>query len=303
MTTATLLHHHDLCARRAWLSTRWKPPFLTPKQILYESVEYGLSSGGDAGEAAEVHAMDLAVSPGIDSGEPDLLELATHIGVFANLLVWLLQGTAGVWKRPEAISLPDGAPWDSSAFLSAAETHLRRVVLVDRWDSWAQLALERSWSVLGECSVYGVGMDCLIVEIGSLRSGRWANPFTRAYRHPVSKTLRFRKRDGDDFGSTWEKVEREHDSASREEWLDALTDDGVLAEYVRVHQVQRPSEDRSYQELAQRRIGAVIQHTSPPDPNLSMCFDRIHPCPFRSCCPRGLGPSPETGFVQITSSQ
>ena len=301
MNSAKLLLSSDLCLRRAWYSLRWRPPFLSPKEILYRAIEHGLGAAGDAGEAAEAHAMDLCVDPGLDTAETDLLGLATHIGAFANLLAWLLQGT-GAWKRPDPAILPDGSPWDSGAFLSATETHLRRVVLVDRWDSWAQLALERSWDVLGECSIYGVGMDCLIVEIGSLRDGRWSNAFTRGYRHPVSKTLRFRKRDGDDFGSTWVKVEREHDSASREDWLDATTEDGVLAEAVHVHQVQpTEAESRLAVDVAQRRIAAVTQPTSAPDPNLSVCFDRIRTCPFRSCCPRGLEPSPETGFVQITS--
>ena len=245
--------------------------------------------------------MDLAVSPGLDSGEADLLALATHIGAFASFLAWLLQGTSGPWKRPDPIALPDGSLWASGAFLSATEGHLRRVVLADRWDSWAQLALERSWDVLGETSMYGVGMDCLIVEIGSLRDGRWPTPFTRGYRHPVSKTLRFRKRDGDDFGSTWTKVEREHDAATREEWLDSMTEDGILAELIHFHSVGIPERGSAILELAQSKQTRILEAREPPEENLSSCFARINPCPFRSACPRGKEPRPELGFVQITS--
>jgi hypothetical protein len=144
-------------------------------------------------------------------------------------------------------------------------------------------------------------MDCLIVEIGSLRDGRWSNAFTRGYRHPVSKTLRFRKRDGDDFGSTWVKVEREHDSASREDWLDAMTEDGVLAEAVHVHSVAQ-NRVPEILALAQVKMARIREAQEPPEENLTACFTRINPCPFRSCCPRGTEPSPEAGFVQITSS-
>ena len=301
MNTSKNLLSSDLCERRAWYSLRWAAPFLAPKEILYLAVEHGLCSIGDAGEAAESHAMDLCVDPGVDTSEEDLLGLAQHIASLANFLAWLLRGSQPPYKRPEPISLPDRTPWTSGAFLNGSETHLRRVVLVDRWDSWAQLALERSWDVAGECSVYGVGMDCVIVELGSLRKGRWSNPFTRAYRHPVAKTLRFKKRDGDDFGSTWIKVERENDKASREDWLDAMGDDGVLAESIHVLSMEAPQRGSAIIALAQSKLERIRAAGEPPEENLSMCYDRIHPCPFRACCPRGLEPGPETGFVPTSS--
>jgi len=291
----------DLCARRAWYGLRWQAPFLTPKQILVSAVDHGLLASGDAGEAAETYALDLCVNPGLDTAEPDMLAVAEHIASFANLLAWTLQGTGGPWKRPEAIRLPDGSPWTTGAFLSPTETHLRRVVLLDRWDAWAETALERGWDTAGECSVYGAPMDCLIVEIGAMRNGRWGNPFTRGYRHPVSKTLRFRKRDGEDFGSTWSKVEREHESASREEWLGTLTEDGILAETIHVHQVPVPERSGAILHLAQSRLARIREAGEPPEENLSMCFSRMNPCPFRSCCPRGEEPSESLGFTRITS--
>jgi hypothetical protein len=161
------------------------------------------------------------------------------------------------------------------------------------------MALERSWDVAGECAAYGVGMDCLIIEIGALRNGRWSNPLTRAYRHPVSKSLRFKRRDGDDFGSTWERVERENDKATREEWLDAMTDDGVLPDVVQVHSVGVSERAADWCNIALTKLRRIREAQEPPEESPSMCFDRIHPCPFRACCPRGLEPSPELGFVFI----
>jgi hypothetical protein len=301
MNNARTLLNSDLCPRRAWYSLRWSPPCLSAKEILYRSVEFGLQSTDDAGEAAETHALDLAVDPGIDTNETDLLALANHIGALANFTAWVLRGSQGPWERPQPVILPDGSPWESGAFLSASQRGLRRVVLVDRWDAWAQMALERSWDVAGECSVYEVGMDCIIVDIGAMRQGRWSNPFTTGYRHPVAKTLRFRKRDGDDFGSNWDKVWRDADWATRDEWLNALADDGALTDVVQVHSVEVPVRAGELCNIAQSKMGSIRDSACAPEESPSMCFDRVHPCPFRSVCPRGLEPSEERGFTSCSA--
>lgn len=406
MTTAQLLNS-DLCSLRAWYAERWKPPFLTPRQILIEAVEHGLMAEGDAGEAAEAKTMDLCVNPGIDTAETDLLALASHISSFANFLAWLLRGQQAPWNRPETMHLsvnsvymeherstyhtvfkvpyeqesegsadlshlsrgtherlaesatsnfraanedelpqlharlhqtwtnqettmrevrlgevsgtsrglqqatqsdvavprvPFGAPsvyWQSGAFIGVSGANLRRIALVDRWDGWCQSAIERSWDVLGECSVYQCPMDILVVEIGKLRKGHWSNPFIIGYRHPIAKTLRFKRRGGENFSENWNVVEREHDWATREEWLDSLTEDGVLADLIHVYSVGVPENRASILELAQAKLARL--RGEKPEENLTACFDRINPCPYRSCCPRGFEPSNEMGFVAITS--
>lgn len=298
MTPATvnLLISDDYCRRRAFYEQRLRPPVLRPKEILTRSVEHGLMASGDAGEAAEAESLRLATEVGLDTAETDLLGLAEHIAALANLLGWMLRGSQAAYIRPDDVSLPDGSPWVSGAFMGDSECGLRRVALVDRWDAWAQTGVENSWAVMGETAVYGVGMSIVIVEIGQLRKGRWLNPFTTGYRHPVSKTLRFRKRDGDDFGSTWERVARERDKASREEWLDAMADDGVLAESIHVHAIEPPARGTEVLALAAQKVARLQSEPHPPDPQFAQCFDRIHPCPFRSCCPRGEEPSESLGF-------
>lgn len=301
MNTALLLSEDDVCRRRSFYSQRWRTPVLRPKEILTRSVEVGLMAAGDAGEAAEAESLRLATEIGIDTEQTDLLSLAEHIGGLANVLAWLLRGTQPPYKRPEPISLADGQSWVSGAFLSQDERSLRHAKLVDRWDAWAQTALENSWQIMGECAAYRVPMSIVVVEIGQLRKGRWSNPFTTGCRHPVSKMLRFRKRDGDDFGSTWERVFRETDRATREEWLDAMADDGVLAESIHVHQVE-PERIEARIALAASKLSRIAGTNEPPEPQLSQCFERVHPCPFRACCPRGEEPSEAMGFTRITSS-
>ena len=295
MPTAQLLSEDDFCARRAFYSQRWRSPALRPKEILVRSIEHGLMASDDAGDAAEAESLRLSTEIGIDTEQTDLLSLAEHIGGLANFLAWLVRGEQPPYKRPEQIRIADGKMWVSGAFLSKDERSLRHVKLVDRWDAWTQTALENSWQIMGECAAYRVPMSVVVVEIGKLRKGRWSNPFTTAYRHPVSKTLRFRRRDGDDFGSTWEKVFRETDKATREEWLDAMADDGVMAESIHVHVVQ-PERVEERISLAGSKVDRIRSTTTPPDPQFSQCFERIHPCPFRSCCPRGMEPNAEMGL-------
>ena len=296
-TTAKILADDDRCRRAAYYFERWQVPALTPKQILTQAVEHGLMAVSDPGEAAAAESLRLATEVGLDTAETDLLAVAEHVSALAEFLAWLLRGDTAPYKRPEAIRMPNGSLWTSGAFLRAQERSLRYVALVDRWDAWTQMALENSWQVMGECAAYQVPMSVIVVPIGKLRKGRWSNPFTTAYRHPVAKVLRFKKRDGEDFGSTWDRVLREQDKASREEWLDAMTDDGVLAESLHVHHVDVPENFSAILHITESKLVRIAGTTDPPEPQFSQCFDRIHPCPFRACCPRGLEPSEELGFL------
>ena len=297
--TPLTLAEDDFCRRLVYLSERWQVPALTPKQILTQSVEHGLMSAADPGEAANAEALRLCTEVGIETAETDLLAVAEHVSALAEFLVWLIRGTESPYKRPEAIRVGERSTWNSGAFLSQNERSLRYVALVDRWDAWTQMALENSWQIRGEISAYQVPMSVIVVPIGKLRKGRWSNPFTTAYRHPVAKVLRFKKRDGEDFGSMWDRVLREQDKASREEWLDAMTDDGVLAESLHVHHVDVPENFSAILHLAESKLTRIAGTTEPPEPQYSQCFDKIHPCPFRSACPRGLEPSEELALHHV----
>ena len=304
MTTAQTLADDDRCRRLAWYAERWQVPALTPKTILRLSIEHGLQSGAkDAGESAAAEAMRLATEQGIDTSETDLLALAEHISALADFITWLLRSQNSPWTRPEPVRLPEGAPWTSGAFMDASESHLRHLALVDRWDAWAQTALENSWWTMGETAAYKVPMDVVVVEIGSLRRGRWTNPFTAGWRHPVARNLRFAKRDGEAFGSTWERVWRERDNASREEWLDAMSDDGVLAESLHVLTVEASQRSGAILHLAESKLTRIHAAIEPPEPQLSVCFEKMRPCPFRQCCPRGMEPSLELGFTSYRASR
>lgn len=295
--TPLLLNSADRCARLPYLLQRWRPPAIRPTEALYEAIETGLTAEGNSPwEVAEQALYDLATTRGLDSNQTDVLSEAEHLSSLASFITYVLR-PEGPWKRPDPMGLTDGSIWNPVSFLDASETHLRRIVLCSRWDAYRMVEEEHDWRTL-EGSIYGVPMDLVVVVLGQERDGRRHGPLSKGWRHPVSKTLRFRKRDGGDFDGNWEKVWRERGDFSKEEWLDAMSDDGVLTDVVQVHTVQ--ASNRDWCDIALKKLERIRKATQPPEESPSMCFDRIHPCPFRSCCPRGVEPSPEMGFLHHT---
>lgn len=288
MRSPIILSSDDWCRRQAYYLQRYELPALTPKEILWRAIEHGLTSTAeDYARAASDYAMELCTSTTIDTNETDLLGLAEHISSLAEMVVWTGR-TGGPWERPEPKRMADGITWHSGAYLSQSGTKLRHLVCVDRWDGMREMELRTSWQIAGECSAYQAPMDVVVLVIGAMRNGRWSSPFTTAYRHPVAKTLRFRKRSGEDFGGAWTKVWREKDDATRDEWLDAMTEDGMLAECVHalaVDVTEWPTDRMSVSKIA--RIQSCVEA---PEPQPSRCFERMRPCPFRGCCPQGKEP-------------
>lgn len=301
MNSAEILTSDDFCRRKAFLEKRWQPHAVTPTQALHESIERGLTddSDSDSSDVASEHLMELATTRGIDSNQEDLLGQAEHLAGIASFVTYLLR-PATAWKRLEVTNLPNGTHWTPTTFLDPSESHLRRLILCSKWDAYRQVQEEHDWRTL-ESAVYGVPMDLVVVVLGPERNGRRHGPLCKGWTHPVSKTLRFRKRDGTGFDGAWEPVFREQSDFSREDWLDALVEDGLLLECVVIHQT--PALDRASEivHLAESKITRLRDNEYPPEPQLSRCFDRFHPCPFRSCCPRGLEPSEELGFISALS--
>lgn len=295
MITASQLNNDDRCRRLAYLAERWQSPAIRPTELLYSAIEAGLASPGETPwDEAEQKAMDLAVDRGVDSNQTDLLGQAEHLSSLASFITYILR-PEGPWKRPEPIALPDGTLWHPGAFLSPTESHLRRVVLCSRWDAYRQVEEEHTWATL-EGAIYGVPMDLMVVVLGPERDGRRHGPLSKGWTHPMSKQLRFRKRDGAGFDGNWQKVWREQSEFSRETWLDTLVEDGVLSDVVLVHTVQ-PEREEEMRSLAMKKMERIRETRELPEESPSQCFDKVRPCAFRSVCPRGLEPSPATGFM------
>lgn len=297
MNSAHILSSSDRCERKEWLERSWERNLLTPSDVLRRSVEAGLTvKSDDPGQSAGDEALTLCVERGLDVKQTDLFAVANNIAALADMTVWLLkQGSP--WERPEDVRMGNGH-WRSSAFLSDSGTRLRAVLIAERWDDARQLSAEHSWFYGGETAVYGMPMDLMVVIVGQRRDGRWNGPLSRGWQHPVSKELRFRKRDGAGFDGNWKPIFREDGDYSRELWLDQMTQDGVLEDSVLSVELLPPDEAPTIRVLAERGLTRLREATALPDPHLSQC-DGLSPCQFRDACWTFQLPSEALGFVQI----
>lgn len=298
MFSSDVISSDDFCQRKTILEQSWELNALTPSQILRRAVQYGLAADGDdAGQSAGDYAMGLCVDRPIDTDEMDLLGIAEHTAALADMIVWMTTG--GGWKRPTEASVGSHA-WTSGVFLSKSGHKLRQLLIVDTWTDGRKSAAMNSWGIGGEMSIYGMPMTLIVAVIGKRREGRWRGPWTLGYEHPVSYDLRFRKRDGEAFGSTWKRVFREHFKGTREDWLNSLTDDGLLPEMLMVEELDIPDHAEEIRALAERKLDRIAATIGFPDPKLSMCDSALSPCQFRSECPRWRMPSHARGFIQPT---
>lgn len=297
--SSSLLNSDDRCRRLPFLSAQWEPSAISPMEALYSAVESGLTDTSDRepSDVAEDALMELATSRGLDSNQVDILGEASHLASLASMIAFLLR-PQGPWKRPEPFRMADGSYWTPGSFLDPMETHLRRVVLVGRWDVYRQVQEEHDWRTM-EAAIYRVPMDLVVVVLGQQRDGRRHGPLSRGYMHPVAKNLRFRKRDGGGFDGAWEPVFREKARFSKEEWLDAMVDDGVLQDVVMIHTVPVPDNAEQLCNIAMRKLERIKNTEKISEPQISQCFSRTHPCIFRGCCPSGSLPSMDNGFIKI----
>jgi hypothetical protein len=143
-------------------------------------------------------------------------------------------------------------------------------------------------------------MTLLVAIIGARRDNRWHSPFTRGYEHPVSRELRFERRDGEPFKDSWDKVWREQFKGDRADWLEAMTADGLLSEHLLLHRVDPPPHTAVLRQLVASQLAGLAERRELPPAQLGMCF-YSHPCPFRSACPNWRMPSEQIGFLRIES--
>lgn len=242
--------------------------------------------------AASDEVFRLATSRPIETEQSDLLGLAEHCAALAEIVTWILR-TAGPWRKP-----PNLPYWTPSCW--TGPSGLRRIAFTDRWDDRRALGEGRDWRTL-EGALYGLPMTIIGVVLGPMRDGRRHGPLTKGWLHPRSQELRFRKRDGGGFDGNWQPVWRERYQGNREEWLEAMTQDGVLEETIIVNPpIEFDAEEtKKIRQLAESKIRQIHGKMN-SERNLSRCFDPIHPCEFRFPCAYFKEPEEGKGFVKIS---
>lgn len=307
MPSAQTLYDRDRCARIPFWNRSWEYQRLAPSDILRRSVEHGLTSTEqDPGYAAGCHVMELAAERGFDVEGKNLYEMGEHFGSLADLITTVLRERQGVWERPEDVELASGLKWESSSFLGAGNHFLRRVVLASRWSPERKASEQNSYFSLFEACIYQIPVRMTVVIIGQLREGKHYSALTRAYQHPLNKKLRFRfkPRKDSQFGANWEQVWREQVDTSRDAWLDAMREDGVMPDVMFDVEVPVPIEEvrRKVVSHAVRRLREIQETVETPAPSPSQCFFPTK-CQFVNVCWQfRKSPTEQLGFTPIRPS-
>lgn len=305
MDSPTLLTHYEHCRLDGWWSRDWERRKLEPNQMLRVGLRIGLTSTRpDFGQHAGEHCYTLGADPGLESKEYDLHAQTVHVAALADVISHAVRrATEPPWSVAEPVRLGDGPYWHPAAFLSPTNDFLRRVVLVTAWNDDRHYHEARSFFSLGEVCVYGLPLQEAVIVLGASRDGKRHGPLSKGILHPRSKQLRFRKKNDVKvpFKDSWVPIWREdRDEISTHDWLQAMHDDGILADHC--FSVTIPVPERQARQkivdLIGRKLDTLMEMREQPEGCLSVC-DWPTPCSHRGHCHSGNQPSGKYGFVQI----
>lgn len=223
---------------------------------------------------------------------------AMNLAALADIVTTVLRSRLPVLAHPED-RVGKTFTWTSSAYVDPSGVRLRRFLLVDRWSSDRELAESHNWYGLGESSIYELPLTTTVIMVGQFREGKFHSPFSKGFLHPVSRTLRIKKRDGESFNKNWTSCWREEqDWLSRDKWIDTMRADHVLNDVVFDVDLDLPHPMMmdKVKRLAESKLKAIALTQELPEPRISQC-DWPVPCEFRDCCWSFREPSERTGFI------
>lgn len=307
MDSPTLLTHFETCDRKGAWSRDWEKHKLDNTDFIQLCIRAGLtSSRPDFGEAADEQAMGLGAEPGLDSKEHNLYDQVVHLAAISDIVTQAVRKPSEPpWLLPEPVQLGDGSTWHPNGYMDPSGTFLRRIALVSSWNNDRHYAECKSWESLGEICAYNMPMQLVVAVIGQNKGGKRHSYWSHGLRHPVSKQLRFRKRNdkSSPFKSSWIEVWREDfDEITTQAWLEAMLQDAVLTDVLFKIDIKIPEKaarDR-IRDLAAKRLDKIAKIKTLPDENLSSCSWPTK-CLFIRPCHNGDIPSGRYGFVSVDS--
>jgi hypothetical protein len=307
MKSAQLLSAFESCNRKGVWSRDWEKWKITDTEMLGRSICAGLlSARSDFNVVSGEECMALGAEPGLDSKQYDIYSQTVHLASLADLLTFATRKPGErPWLIPEDISIGGGVLWRSSVLLDPTGTYLRRLALVSNWNDDRHFAECRTWQSLGEICTYSLPMQLVVAVIGSSRDGKRHGPWTKAYRHPVNRGIRFRNKSNPETGfkQSWTKIWREDfDDIETETWFQQMVKDGVIADYFFKIDIPVPEAKarKGIVDLAAERLDEIYSANELPPKQLSTC-DHPVPCCHRGHCHKGDPPSGRYGFVKIDS--
>lgn len=274
--------------------------------MLQRSVIAGLTEteSVDFGERAGEEMVTLAANRGLDIEGHNRHRCALNHASIADLVTTSIRkpGSAA-WNNAGIISLINDN-WSSSAYVDDAGTSLRRYLPVSAWNPEREQHELRSWFCAGEVAMLKMPMKLVVSVVGSMNGGRRHSYWSKALLHPNHSSLRFKRRTRDKiegFKESWTPVYKEdHDEISREKWLSAMLEDGVLQELLFVVHIPVPGEleTQRIRDMAQRELEQIAIRRDLPGKQLSTCYSPLGNCPFVECCwsEPELVPSVQQGF-------
>jgi hypothetical protein len=305
METDFLLSQIETCERAAYWSLDWEKNRITPNQLLLEGIKSGvLSTRADFGECGGERVVEIASVKELTTDYPQVYDQVIHTASLADVLCHALRkAQEAPWTMPEPTTLPGGHEWVSSTFLAPGGQSLRRVVIVSNWSKDKHYSFCRDWSTIGNVCAYELPMQLAVCVLGQVREGKRYGYFSRGYRHPVNRGLRFRKRTdaGTGFKSSWQQIFREDfDEIKTVDWLQAMHADGVLADSAFSVTVDVPSKEarKHVLDLASRKLDKLLNMKTVPDEQYTGCSWPVR-CPYISPCHKGDEPSGRYGFVPV----
>ena len=305
MNSPQLLSAYEHCNRAGVWSRDWERAKIDFHELLEAGVKEGVTtSRSDHGEAAGEAVIGLAAEREIYTKELNVYDLCVHNASIADVLSCAIRRPQEPpWTIPEPTSLPNGIPWQGSTFLSPDGSKLRRVVLVSSWSKDKHYLFCRDWTTVGNICAYSLPMQLAICVLGPVREGKHYGYFSRGYRHPINRGLRFRKKtdSGSKFKESWQQIFREDfDEISTADWLSAMYKDGVLEDSCFSVTVDSPNErTRTHVlDLAARKLDKLMSMETVPDEQFTGCSWPTR-CPYITPCHSGYEPSAKYGFVPV----
>lgn len=305
MDSPSLLTIFEPCHRAGFFAKDWEHSKITIQELLEAGIKAGVtSSRSDFGVAAGEQVVAISARREIATKQFDVYSEAIHIAAIAEIVTCAIRRPSEPpWVPAEPVDLPGGQTWHSGAFLSPGGSKLRRVAIASSWNDDKHYDFARSWFSLGESAVRGLPLQQATIILGAHREGRFYGAWSKAMMHPVSKQIKFRKKNdpATPFKASWKAVFREdYDNVSTETWMNAMLGDGVLQDVALNIEIPVPGRDVQDQivDLAARRLDKIWRMKELPDPNLSTCFWPTR-CEFIGPCHKGDSPSGRYGFVRV----
>jgi hypothetical protein len=305
VNSPALLTAFEPCNRKGIWSRDWERIKIDLNELLQAGLREGLTTTRkDFGQAAGEKIIAIAAAREIVSDQYDVYSQVIHHAAIADIVTMAIRKpTEGPWGATDPLDLPGGHTWYSDAYTSPDGLRLRRIALTSNWSDDKHYSFARSWYSLGEVAIFGLPMQQATIILGQHRNGKRHGFWSHGLRHPLSKQLRFRKKNDKavPFKSTWTEVWREdYDDIATGDWLSAMHSDGVLGDVAFNVDIPVPEKEARQKivDLATRRLEEIWSAKEIPDQQLSTC-DFPTPCIFRGNCHSGNQPSGKYGFVQI----